>query len=158
MFTITGTLSEHTCVRQDDASDGVITGDGVDPHRNAPASEQTALPAPQGRREREPTPYYLARAGTRIEIPRAMPPVTKVLLLLLVLPAAVFDYRERRIPNWLVLAGIFAGTAMNAFPHLRHTPSATVGLLFSLEGFGLAFGVIYFLYLLRGMGAGDVEA
>jgi len=33
--------------------------------------------------------------------------VTKVLLLLLVLPAAVFDYRQRRIPNWLVLVGLF---------------------------------------------------
>jgi prepilin peptidase CpaA len=85
-----------------------------------------------------------------------MPPVTKVLLLLLVLPAAVFDYRQRRIPNWLVLAGLLAGTAMNTFLTYDN-PSATTGLLYSLEGLGLAFIVYFPLYLLRGMGAGDVK-
>ncbi|MCU1339159.1 MAG: peptidase prepilin type [Bryobacterales bacterium] len=85
-----------------------------------------------------------------------MPPVTQVLLMLLVLPAAVFDYRERRIPNWLVLAGLLAGTAMNVFLTYDN-PSATTGLLFSLKGLGLAFLVYFPLYLLRGMGAGDVK-
>lgn len=85
-----------------------------------------------------------------------MPPVTKVLLLLLVLPAAVFDYRQRRVPNWLVLAGILLGLAMNAFL-TYDTPSATTGLLFSLEGLGVALVVYFPLYLLRGMGAGDVK-
>jgi prepilin peptidase CpaA len=85
-----------------------------------------------------------------------MPPVTKVLLLLLVLPAAFFDYRERRIPNWLVLAGLLLGTAMNGFL-TYDTPSVTTGLLFSLEGLGLAFVIYFPLYLLRGMGAGDVK-
>jgi prepilin peptidase CpaA len=85
-----------------------------------------------------------------------MPPVTKILLLLLVLPAAVFDYRQRRVPNWLVLAGLLLGMAMNAFL-TYDTPSATTGLLFSLEGLGLAFAVYFPLYLLRGMGAGDVK-
>jgi len=85
-----------------------------------------------------------------------MPPVTTVLLLLLVLTAAVFDFRTRRIPNWLVLTGIVIGTAMNAFL-TYDTPSATTGLLFSLKGLGLAFAVYFPLYLLRGMGAGDVK-
>jgi prepilin peptidase CpaA len=85
-----------------------------------------------------------------------MPPVTKVLLLLLVLPAAVFDYRERRIPNWLVLTGLLMGIAMNSFL-TYDTPSMTTGLVFSLEGLGLAFVVYFPLYLLRGMGAGDVK-
>ena len=85
-----------------------------------------------------------------------MPPVSKVILLLLVLPAAVFDYRERRIPNWLVLTGLLVGTAMNSFL-TYDTPSMTAGLLFSLEGLGLAFLVYFPLYLLRGMGAGDVK-
>jgi prepilin peptidase CpaA len=85
-----------------------------------------------------------------------MPPVTKVLLLLLVLPAAVFDYRERRIPNWLVLAGLLAGMALNTFL-LYDNPSAITGLAFSLEGLGLAFLIYLPLYLLRGMGAGDVK-
>ena len=85
-----------------------------------------------------------------------MLPVTQVLLLLLVLPAAVFDYRQRRIPNWLVLAGLLAGTAMNTFL-MYDSPSATTGLVFSLQGMGLAFLVYFPLYLLRGMGAGDVK-
>jgi prepilin peptidase CpaA len=85
-----------------------------------------------------------------------MPPATKILLLLLVLTAGVFDYRERRIPNWLVLAGLLLGAAMNAFL-MYETPSATSGLLFSLEGLGLALLIYLPLYLLRAMGAGDVK-
>jgi prepilin peptidase CpaA len=85
-----------------------------------------------------------------------MPPVTQALLLLLVVPAAVFDYRQRRIPNWLVLAGLVCGIAMNTFL-LYDNPSAITGLVYALEGFGLAFAVYFPLYLLRGMGAGDVK-
>ncbi len=85
-----------------------------------------------------------------------MPPVTKILLLLLVIPAAVFDYRQRRIPNWLVLAGIISGLAMNVFL-LYDNPSPMTGLWFSLEGLGLALLVYFPLYILRGMGAGDVK-
>lgn len=85
-----------------------------------------------------------------------MPPVTKVLVLLLVIPAAIFDYRERRIPNWLVLAGIVTGLAMNIFL-LYDNPSPLTGLWFSLEGLGLALVVYLPLYILRGMGAGDVK-
>jgi prepilin peptidase CpaA len=85
-----------------------------------------------------------------------MPPVTKVLVLLLVIPAAIFDYRQRRIPNWLVLAGIVTGLAMNIFL-LYDNPSPLTGLWFSLEGLGLALVVYLPLYILRGMGAGDVK-
>jgi prepilin peptidase CpaA len=85
-----------------------------------------------------------------------MPPVTQVLLILLVLPAAVFDYRQRRIPNWLVLAGLLCGIALNTFL-LYDNPSAATGLVYALEGLGLAFAVYFPLYLLRGMGAGDVK-
>ena len=85
-----------------------------------------------------------------------MPPVTKVLLLLLVIPAAVFDYRQRRIPNWLVLTGILVGVAMNVFL-LYDNPSPFTGLWFSLQGLGLALLIYLPLYILRGMGAGDVK-
>lgn len=85
-----------------------------------------------------------------------MPPVTKFILLLLVVPAAVFDYRERRIPNWLVLSGILVGLGMNIFL-LYENPSPVTGLWFSLEGLGLALVVYLPLYILRGMGAGDVK-
>src|SRR5690348_2818418 len=85
-----------------------------------------------------------------------MPLATKVLLLMLVIPAAVYDYRQRRIPNWLVLAGILTGLAMNVFL-LYDNPSPFTGLAFALEGLGLALLVYFPLYLLRGMGAGDVK-
>ena len=85
-----------------------------------------------------------------------MPLATKVLLLMLVIPAAVYDYRQRRIPNWLVLAGILTGLAMNIFLWYDN-PSPFTGMWLTLEGLGLALLVYLPLYLLRGMGAGDVK-
>jgi prepilin peptidase CpaA len=85
-----------------------------------------------------------------------MPPISQVLLLLLVLPAAVFDYRQRRIPNWLVLAGLVCGIALNTFLYYDQ-PSTTTGLVYSLKGLGIGFLVYFPLYLLRAMGAGDVK-
>jgi prepilin peptidase CpaA len=80
-----------------------------------------------------------------------LPFITQAGLLGLVGTAAVYDYRFRRIPNWLVLAGILAGIALNTF--LFGWP----GCLTALQGFGIGFGVYFVLYLLRGMGAGDVK-
>jgi prepilin peptidase CpaA len=79
------------------------------------------------------------------------PIIVQVLLALLVIPAALFDSRERRVPNWLALAGVVLGIGLNSF--LYETP----GLWFSLKGLGLAFVIYFPLYLLRGMGAGDVK-
>lgn len=65
--------------------------------------------------------------------------------------AAVYDYRYRRIPNWLTLTGLVAGLGLNA-------------MLFGLSGLAgsarsLVYGfIVYFvLYMLRAMGAGDVK-
>ena len=85
-----------------------------------------------------------------------MPPITQVLLLLVVIPAAFFDIRQRRIPNWLVLTGLVAGIGLNTFLFYDN-PSPVSGLWFSLQGLGVAFLVYFPLYLLRGMGAGDVK-
>jgi prepilin peptidase CpaA len=85
-----------------------------------------------------------------------MPPITLVLLLLVVVPAAFFDIRQRRIPNWLVLAGLVTGIALNTFL-LYDNPSPVSGLWYSLQGIGVAFLVYFPLYLLRGRGAGDVK-
>jgi len=75
-----------------------------------------------------------------------------VLLLIVVLAAAVYDVRYRRIPNWLSLSGILLGLALNAFLY-RGWP----GLRLSLQGLALGFGVYFMLYALRAMGAGDVK-
>jgi len=74
-----------------------------------------------------------------------------VLLVALVIPAALIDFRQRRVPNWLALAGVLSGVGLNSFLY------QTGGLWLSLKGIGLAMAVYFPLYLLRGMGAGDVK-
>lgn len=83
-----------------------------------------------------------------------------LVLLALVLAAAVYDIRYRRIPNWLTGTGVLAGLGLNAF--LRQSwpgglTSLWPGLWFSLKGFLLAFGIYMLLYVLHAMGAGDVK-
>ena len=73
------------------------------------------------------------------------------LLLLLVLAAVVFDVRSHRIPNWLVFAGLLIGIAFHTFL------SYEWGLGYALKGAAVGFGLFLPLYVLRGMGAGDVK-
>jgi prepilin peptidase CpaA len=75
-----------------------------------------------------------------------------MVLLVVLLTAAVFDVRYRRIPNWLTVTGVVLGLAMNT---LIGSPEA--GVMFALAGLGVAFGVYVVLYALRAMGAGDVK-
>ena len=77
---------------------------------------------------------------------------TGVLLLLLV-TAAVIDFRSRRIPNLLVVCGaVYALVFNTVFPQWHN---GTV--LFPLAGLGLGLLLFLPLYLLRAMGAGDVK-
>jgi prepilin peptidase CpaA len=69
--------------------------------------------------------------------------------LALTLYAAWFDWRTRRIPNWLTVSGFLAGIALNSILQGWH------GARQSLEGAGLALGLLLPLVLLRGLGAGD---
>lgn len=78
------------------------------------------------------------------------PPATAVLLAILVTAAAIWDIRTRRIPNWLTVTGIALGLVLSWFLDVP-------GIWASLKGLGLAFAIYFFLYLLRGMGAGDVK-
>src|SRR5580692_9980341 len=75
----------------------------------------------------------------------------QVLLGILVAIAAIFDIRSRRIPNWLVLAGIITGCAWNVYA------SSWSGLFRAAEGLGLGFILYFPLYLIRARGAGDVK-
>lgn len=82
----------------------------------------------------------------------SLPPLAiRVVLVLVVLVAAFFDVRSHRIPNWLTFSGVLLGIALNGFLF------ESAGLWYSLKGLGLAFVVYFVLYLLRGMGAGDVK-
>jgi prepilin peptidase CpaA len=80
------------------------------------------------------------------------PPGVEALLLAVVLGAAVYDVRYRRIPNWLSLSGVLVGLALNAF-----LDPVWPGLRLSLMGLGMGFGVYFLLYAVRAMGAGDVK-
>jgi prepilin peptidase CpaA len=82
----------------------------------------------------------------------SLPPAgTQALLLAIVLGAAAYDVRYRRIPNWLTVTGVLTGFAINAFYQ------GFSGLGFALKGFLLGFGVYVVLYALHAMGAGDVK-
>jgi prepilin peptidase CpaA len=78
-------------------------------------------------------------------------PGIEALLLIVVLAAAVYDVRYRRIPNWVSVGGIAAGLLANSLT--RGIP----GLLFALGGFALGFGAYFLFYLIHARGAGDVK-
>jgi len=80
------------------------------------------------------------------------PPGVEVALIVLVLAAAVYDVRYRRIPNWISVSGAAVGLALNTFLY-----GGVPGLVFSLKGLALGFGVYFLLYAVRAMGAGDVK-
>ena len=85
--------------------------------------------------------------------PFTLPPQkVEVVLLIVLLAAAVFDVRYRRIPNWLTVGGVVLGIVTNA---VIGPPLAGIG--FALAGLGVAFGIYLVLYALRAMGAGDVK-
>ena len=73
------------------------------------------------------------------------------LLCLLVLVAVFFDVRSHRIPNWLVLTGLVIGIAYHSLM------VSGWGIGFALKGAAVGFCVFFPIYLLRGMGAGDVK-
>jgi prepilin peptidase CpaA len=75
----------------------------------------------------------------------------QILAGLLTATAAVFDWRERRIPNWLTLTGF--GVALV----VRAVILGWVGIFEGFQGLGLALLVYVPFYLLRAMGGGDLK-
>jgi len=63
--------------------------------------------------------------------------------------AGVWDWRSRRIPNWLTVSGVVAGITLHSV--LQGWP----GVRFSLAGMGLALALLLPLVYLRALGAGD---
>ncbi len=80
-----------------------------------------------------------------------MPILLKCILLGVVLLSGAYDARYRKIPNWLSLSGLILGLGINSLL------SGWTGLGAALLGFGLAMLIYAPLYLMRGMGAGDVK-
>lgn len=80
-----------------------------------------------------------------------IPAALQAALAALVLAAAVYDVRYRRIPNWLIATGFVTGLALNAaFFSLAGLKSACLGA-------ALALAVNFPLFALRATGAGDVK-
>ncbi len=74
-----------------------------------------------------------------------------ILLGFFLVLSAITDLLKRRIPNWLTFPAITAGVLINFLI------GGTDGLLFSIEGMGLGFGIFIMFYALGAMGAGDVK-
>lgn len=74
-----------------------------------------------------------------------------IAVTLFVITVAIFDLRERRIPNFLVFPAMLLGLMLNAFNH------GLDGFLFAIKGLGLGFSLLLIPYLVRGMKAGDVK-
>ncbi|MEN6328105.1 MAG: prepilin peptidase [Syntrophomonas sp.] len=73
------------------------------------------------------------------------------LLIGLLITASLYDFKYRRIPNWLIGIGLI--TAL-----LYHFLSGGwTGVLFSLKGFVAGIGLLFIPFALRGIGAGDVK-
>lgn len=76
----------------------------------------------------------------------------KILFLLCVLVIAVAaDIRNNRIPNWLTLPAMITGVGLNMIS------AGADGLLFGMEGLLLGMAPFIALYIVGGMGAGDVK-
>ena len=79
----------------------------------------------------------------------------KLVIALIFIPLAIaiiyMDVRYRRIPNKLVMLIFLGGLTLNTLFGGSH------GLLISLGGFALAFGLMFFLHAFGTMGAGDVK-
>lgn len=74
-----------------------------------------------------------------------------LLLALVVLPAAVSDWRMRRVPNLLCLAGILLGFFVHIFNH------GALGAANAAMGMAVAFLLGLPLWLAGWLGAGDVK-
>jgi prepilin peptidase CpaA len=75
----------------------------------------------------------------------------RAILFILVVMAAIFDIRTRRIPNKLVFSGALAAIAFHTFS------SYGIGAVSSLEGLLAGLASLLPLYMMRAMGAGDVK-
>ena len=72
-----------------------------------------------------------------------------IFTLVLACLAAIWDWRSRRIPNWLTVAGAVGGVTLHS------VLAGWNGTVFALAGAGLALVLLLPLVYLRALGAGD---
>jgi prepilin peptidase CpaA len=82
---------------------------------------------------------------------KIMEPRTTIWIFTLVLTciAAAWDWRSRKIPNWLTVPGVVAGITLHAALAGWH------GTVFAVEGTIVALALLLPLVWLRALGAGD---
>jgi prepilin peptidase CpaA len=80
-----------------------------------------------------------------------MPRSSEIVLIILVVIAAFSDLRTRRIPNWLTVPGAALGIVLHIWN------GGIWGGALSLAGAALGLAIFIPLYMLSGMGAGDVK-
>jgi prepilin peptidase CpaA len=74
-----------------------------------------------------------------------------IAVVIVALAGAALDLRFRKIPNWLTLSSALTGLLFNFFFFGFH------GLITAALGLIAGFFLLFFIYLLGGMGAGDVK-
>jgi prepilin peptidase CpaA len=78
-------------------------------------------------------------------------PFLQLILASVLLVAGLTDLRSCKIPNWLTISamagGLFSHSLLNGLS----------GLMFSAKGLGLGLAMFLILYVVGGMGAGDVK-
>lgn len=72
-----------------------------------------------------------------------------IILIIIVAIATFHDIKSRRIPNWLIIAGLTSSLFYQTF--------SGYGFTFWLTGLGVGFLCFLPLYVIRAMGAGDVK-
>ncbi len=73
------------------------------------------------------------------------------LVSIFVITAAVFDFRTKKIPNWITVPAALAGLLFHALS------PGSAGLLWALAGFAVGFSLLLLPWLLGGGGMGDVK-
>jgi prepilin peptidase CpaA len=84
-------------------------------------------------------------------VPRVVDRYFLICATIVAVAGAILDVRSRRIPNWLTYLGLFSGLAVRLF--LLGWPGLKAGLVASLA----AGGALFVLFVIGGMGAGDVK-
>lgn len=85
--------------------------------------------------------------------------VLLAILLTFTAGAAVFDWRTKRLPNWLTVAMAIAGLVFHVVVGAVKSGASGAGLsaLSSLAGFAVGFGLLFLLWLVGSSGGGDVK-
>lgn len=79
--------------------------------------------------------------------------VFAAIVVLFTLLAAIWDTRSGKLPNWLTVPSCLMAFVF----HTAYSGFGTEGLLNSLGGFAVGFGILFLFFLMGSAGGGDVK-